>query len=283
MKAIKNIAVIGAGQMGAGIAHLCALANYNVQVIDISQDQLTKAQKSIEKNLDRQILKGSIFLREKEQALNQLVFFRELQTPHAVDLVIEAVSENLALKIRILQDLDKLLQYSAILASNTSSLSITTLAEATQRPDRVIGMHFMNPPPLMPLVEIIRGEKSSDMTYATINAMVHQLGKTPVSSKDAPGFIVNRILMPMINEAIYAVYENIASPKDIDIAMKLGTNQPMGPLELADFIGLDTCLSIMRVLHQGFKDDKYRPCPLLVDYVTLGQLGKKTGLGFYEY
>jgi 3-hydroxybutyryl-CoA dehydrogenase len=283
MKMIKNIAVIGAGQMGAGIAHLCALANYDVQVIDISQDQLTKAQTSIEKNLDRQMVKGSISLQEKEQALNQLVFFRELQTPHAVDLVIEAVSENSALKIQILQDLDKLLQNSAILASNTSSLSITALAEATRQPDRVIGMHFMNPAPLMPLVEIIRGARTSDATYATINVMVRQLGKTPVSSKDAPGFIVNRILMPMINEAIYAVYENIASPEDIDTAMKLGTNQPMGPLELADFIGLDTCLSIMHVLHQGFKDDKYRPCPLLADYVTLGRLGKKTGLGFYKY
>lgn len=283
MKAIKHIVVIGAGQMGAGIAHLCALTDYCVQVIDISRDQLTKAQKGIEKNLDRQIAKGTISPQKKEQALNGLSFFETLRTPHTVDLVIEAVSENLALKTQILQNLDKSLQDSAILATNTSSLSITTLAEATQRPDRVIGMHFMNPAPLMPLVEIIRGAKTSDATYTTINAMVHRLGKTPVSSKDAPGFIVNRILMPMINEAIYAVYENIASPEDIDTAMKLGTNQPMGPLALADFIGLDTCLSIMHVLHQGFKDDKYRPCPLLADYVTMGRLGKKTGLGFYKY
>lgn len=280
---IQQIAIMGAGQMGAGIGQLCALANYHVQIIDISQDQLIKAQKSIEKNLDRQITKGAISLQEKEQTLSRLNFFEAIQHPGSIDLAIEAVSENLDLKLHIFKNLDASLQDTALLASNTSSLSITQLADATRRPDRVIGMHFMNPAPLMPLVEIIRGVKTSDTTYAAISTMIYQLKKTPVLSKDAPGFIVNRILMPMINEAIYAVYEEVASPQDIDIAMKLGTNQPMGPLELADFIGLDTCLSIMQVLHQGFGDDKYRPCPLLVNYVIAGRLGKKTGFGFYEY
>lgn len=283
MMDIQQIAIMGAGQMGAGIAQLCASTNYHIQMIDISQEQLTKAQKSIEKNLDRQVTKGVISLQEKERTLSRLSFFEAIQNPESIDLAIEAVSENLDLKIRIFKNLDASLQDTALLASNTSSLSITQLADATQRPDRVIGMHFMNPAPLMPLVEIIRGVKTSDTTYAAISTMIYRLKKTPVLSKDAPGFIVNRILMPMINEAIYAVYEEVASPQDIDTAMKLGTNQPMGPLELADFIGLDTCLSIMQVLHQGFGDNKYRPCPLLVNYVIAGRLGKKTGFGFYEY
>lgn len=280
---IKQIAIIGAGQMGAGIAQVCALANYQVQLIDISQDQLAKARKSIEKNLDRQVIKGTILLEGKEQALTNLNFFEAIQNPEKLDLALEAVAETLDLKIRLFQSLDACLQDTAFLASNTSSLSITKLAAATKRPDRVIGVHFMNPAPLMPLVEIIRGIKTSDATYEAIATLIHQLKKTPVLSQDSPGFIVNRILMPMINEAIYAVYEEVATPKDIDTAMKLGTHQPMGPLELADFIGLDTCLSIMQVLHQGFRDDKYRPCPLLVNYVTDGRLGKKAGRGFYEY
>lgn len=280
---IRQIAIIGAGQMGTGIAHLCALASYDVQVVDISSEQLIDAQKDIEKNLNRQATKGAISLQAKEQALSRLSFSKALQNPGSIDLVIEAVSENLDLKVRLLKNLDESLQGQAILASNTSSLSITRLADATRRPDSVIGMHFMNPAPLMPLVEVIRGAKTSDATHAAIITMVQRLGKTPVASKDTPGFIVNRILMPMINEAIHAVYEGVASPEDIDTAMKLGTNQPMGPLELADFIGLDTCLSIMQVLHQGFGDDKYRPCPLLVNYVAAGRLGKKTGFGFYGH
>jgi 3-hydroxybutyryl-CoA dehydrogenase len=280
---IKQIAIMGAGQMGAGIAHLCALASYLVQVVDISSDQLIRAKKHIEKNLDRQVTKGVISPQDKEQALSYLSFSEALQNPGSIDLAIEAVSESLDLKVRLLKNLDASLQSQAILASNTSSLSITRLADATRRPDRVIGMHFMNPAPLMPLVEVIRGAQTSDATHAAIMTMVRRLGKTPVASKDTPGFIVNRILMPMINEAIQAVYEGVASPEDIDTAMKLGTNQPMGPLELADFIGLDTCLSIMQVLRQGLGDDKYRPCPLLVNYVAAGRLGKKTGFGFYRY
>lgn len=280
---IRQIAIIGAGQMGTGIAHLCALASYDVQVVDISSEQLIDAQKDIEKNLNRQATKGAISLQAKEQALNRLSFSKALQNPGSIDLVIEAVSENLDLKVRLLKNLDASLQKPAILASNTSSLSITRLADATRRPDSVIGMHFMNPAPLMPLVEVIRGAKTSDATHAAIITMVQRLGKTPVASKDTPGFIVNRILMPMINEAIHAVYEGVASPEDIDTAVKLGTNQPMGPLELADFIGLDTCLSIMQVLRQGFGDGKYRPCPLLVNYVAAGRLGKKTGFGFYGH
>lgn len=283
MTAIKQVAIVGAGQMGAGIAQACACAHYLVQLMDISRNQLKKAQRDIEGNLDHQVAKGRLTLQEKAQALRNLHFGEDLQNRESIDLAIEAVNENPDIKAQVLQDLDATLQDAALLASNTSSLSITKLAGATKRPDRVIGMHFMNPAPLMPLVEVIRGAQTSDTTYAAIAAMIRQLGKTPVASKDTPGFIVNRILMPMINEAIYAVYEEIASPRDIDAAMKLGTRQPMGPLELADFIGLDTCLSIMRVLHQGFGDDKYRPCPLLADYVTMGRLGKKSGLGFYEH
>jgi 3-hydroxybutyryl-CoA dehydrogenase len=269
--------------MGSGIAHVCVLGHYCVQVIDVSQDQLLKAATSIEKNLDRQVAKGTISHSQRDEALKSLQFSTNFQNPEAIDLAIEAVVENLELKVKILKNLDTSLPKTAILASNTSSLSITELAAVTNRPDRVIGMHFMNPAPVMPLVEVIRGAKTSDETHAAIHAMILNLHKTPVSSKDSPGFIVNRILMPMINEAIYALEAQIAIPEDIDTAMKLGTNQPMGPLELADFIGLDTCLSIMQVLHQGFGDDKYRPCPLLVNYVTSGRLGRKTGHGFYVH
>lgn len=280
---ISHIAVIGAGQMGRGIAHVCALAHYHVQVVDISPHQLAEAQKEIGKNLDRQLHKGAISPSQKEQALNRLRFSEALQEPASVDLVIEAVSENLEVKMRVLRDLAPHLKSTAIVASNTSSLSLTKLATATPCPDRVIGMHFMNPVPVMPLVEVIRGLSTSEGTYTTIEGVIRHLGKTPIVSQDFPGFIVNRILMPMINEAIYAVYEGVASPENIDTAMQLGTHHPMGPLKLADFIGLDTCLSIMQVLHQGFGDDKYRPCPLLVNYVTAGWLGKKTGRGFYTY
>lgn len=280
---INQIAVIGAGQMGEGIAQVFAMAGHNVQLIDISQDQLIKAKAGITQNLDRQIKKGTLSLPAKEKVLKSLSFSESILNPEIVDLALEAVAENYELKSRIFKNLDTILQETAILASNTSSLSITQLAATTQHPDRVIGMHFMNPAPRMPLVEVIRGQATSEETYGIIDNLIHHLGKTPVVSQDYPGFIVNRILMPMINEAIYAVHDGVATPKDIDTAMKLGTNQPMGPLELADFIGLDTCLSIIQVLHKGFADEKYRPCPLLVKYVTSGWLGKKTGRGFYEY
>jgi 3-hydroxybutyryl-CoA dehydrogenase len=280
---ITIIAVLGAGQMGSGIAQVFATAGYAVQLIDISADQLAKAQQAIAKNLDRQIAKNLLTAKDKENALKRIQFFDSIHNPETIDLAIEAVVEKLMIKARIFQDMDVQLKDSAILATNTSSLSITKLAAATQRSDRVIGMHFMNPAPVMPLVEVIRGLRTSDATHEAVEALVHKLGKTPVISKDFPGFVVNRILMPMINEAIYAVYEGVASPKDVDAAMKLGTNHPMGPLELADFIGLDTCLAICQVLHTGLGDDKYRPCPLLANYVAAGWLGKKTGRGFYEY
>jgi 3-hydroxybutyryl-CoA dehydrogenase len=269
--------------MGAGISQVFAMAGYHVQVVDISADQLAKAKNSITERLDSQISKGTLSFQAKEEMLDRLHFFETLQNPEAVDLVLEAVAENFELKSRLLKNLDTMLPDSAILATNTSSLSITQLAAGTTRPDRVIGLHFMNPAPRMPLVEVIRGKETSEATYDIIHKLIHHMGKTPVVSQDFPGFIVNRILMPMINEAIYAVHEGVATPKDIDIAMKLGTNQPMGPLELADFIGLDTCLSIIQVLHEGLGDDKYRPCPLLIKYVTSEWLGKKTGRGFYEY
>ena len=280
---IKTIAVIGAGQMGSGIAHICAVAHYTVYLIDTSQDQLDKAFSNIKKNLERQVTKGTLTPQLKDEALTKLHLSLLIENPALIDLVIEAVAENLELKSRIFRELDRSLPSTTLLASNTSSLSITQLASATMRPDKVIGMHFMNPPALMPLVEVIKGANTSSVTYEAIHAMILHLGKTPVTSQDSPGFIVNRILMPMINEAIYALDEGIASPEDIDTAMKLGTHQPMGPLALADFIGLDTCLSIMQVLHQGFHDDKYRPCPLLEKYVKTGRLGKKIGHGFYEY
>lgn len=280
---IKSVAIIGAGQMGSGIAYICALASYRVQIIDISQAQLTKAKESIEKTLDRQIAKGIMTKEDKESTLKNIQYFPLIRDPESIDLAIEAVSEELYLKLKTLEGLDTLLPPSSLIASNTSSISITQLGNATSRPDRVIGMHFMNPAPLMPLVEVIRGNETSNATHSAIHKMIGKLGKTPVSSKDTPGFIVNRILMPMINEAIYVLHEGVASPQDIDTAMKLGTNQPMGPLELADFIGLDTCLSVMQTLHRGFGDDKYRPCPLLVEYVTKRRLGKKSGNGFYKY
>lgn len=282
---IRQIAVIGAGQMGEGIAQVFAMAGYQVQLIDVSTNQLAKAEQGITQSLDRQISKGALSSEAKDVTLSCLSFFKAIQNPETVDLALEAIVENFDLKTQLLHDLDAVLQDTAILASNTSSLSITKLAAATKRPDRVIGMHFMNPAPRMPLVEVIRGQATSEATYRTIEKMIRDLGKTPVLSQDFPGFIVNRVLMPMINEAIYAVHEGVATPQDIDTAMKLGTNQPMGPLELADFIGLDTCLAIIQVLYEGLEDcgDKYRPCPLLIKYVTSGWLGKKTGRGFYEY
>lgn len=279
---VEKIAVIGAGQMGNGIAHVAALAGYQVKLIDISENQLAVTQAAITSNLERQLKKNVITLPQLEAAKVNISYGTKL-TDIDVDLVIEAVSENIALKQKLLGDIAATVQPGCILATNTSSISITQLAAVTNRPEKVIGLHFMNPVPVMQLVEVIRGLATSDATFNTVAAIVAKLNKTMVVSKDYPGFIVNRILMPMINEAIYAVYEGVSSVEDIDIAMKLGTNQPMGPLALADLIGLDTCLAIMQVLHLGFSDSKYRPCPLLINYVNAGWLGRKSGKGFYSY
>jgi 3-hydroxybutyryl-CoA dehydrogenase len=281
---IKTVGVIGAGQMGAGIAQVMAQAGgYEVVLQDVYGQQLDKARGGIEQSLAKFAGKGMITETEKTEALTRLQFAPELSALKDADIVIEAVTENEDLKKRIFQDLDAMLRPEAILASNTSSISITRLAAATSRADRVIGMHFMNPVPLMKLVEIIRGAQTSNETYHTVDELGKKLGKTTVVSNDYPGFISNRILMPMINEAIFAVFEGVGSPEDIDTVMKLGMNHPMGPLQLADFIGLDTCLAILHVLYDGFKDPKYRPCPLLVQKVNAGYLGKKSGRGFFEY
>ncbi len=279
---IEKIAVLGAGQMGSGIAHVAALAGYQVELIDISASQLKKAATSIENNLERQLKKNFITVTEREKATTKIVYGDKIREPN-VQLVIEAVSENITLKQQVLRSITASINADCILATNTSSISITQLAAATDRPEKVVGLHFMNPVPVMQLVEVIRGLATSDATFEAMINLTSKLNKTMVVSKDYPGFIVNRILMPMINEAIYALYEGIATAEDIDIAMKLGTNQPMGPLALADLIGLDTCLSIMQVLHHGFSDSKYRPCPLLINYVNAGWLGRKNGKGFYRY
>lgn len=279
---VKRIAVIGAGQMGSGIAHVAALAGYHVNLVDISDKQLKVAQTAIAANLDRQLKKSAITLQQLETTQANIVYGTQLADEN-MDLVIEAVSENISLKQKLLNDIAATVQPKCILATNTSSISITQLAAVTDRPEKVVGLHFMNPVPVMQLVEVIRGLATSDVTFNTVATVVAKLNKTIIVSKDYPGFVVNRILMPMINEAIYAVYEGVASVEDIDIAMKLGTNQPMGPLALADLIGLDTCLAIMQVLHIGFSDSKYRPCPLLINYVNAGWLGRKSGKGFYSY
>lgn len=281
-KKIKKIAVLGAGQMGSGIAQVCATSSYQVTLLDVSKDQLAKAKTHIEKNLTRQVEKERLTPNEMKSILSHLSFAEALSSPD-IDLFIEAVSENFDLKAKLLKQYSDFLKPEALMASNTSSLSITQLATQTNRPEKFIGMHFMNPVPVMQLIEVIRSLMTSDDTFQAIQEVVSQLNKTLVLSEDYPGFIVNRILMPMINEAIFTLHEGIASAKDIDTAMMLGTNQPMGPLALADFIGLDTCLSICQVLHNGFKDSKYRPCPLLVNYVNAGWLGRKTGRGFYMY
>lgn len=277
---MDKVVVLGAGQMGSGIAHVAAVAGYQVTMVDINQDQLDKACQDIERNLDRQVIKGIVTIDQKDQTLKRLSVSTTI--PDA-DLLIEAVSEDLSLKKKLLAQACQVLSPKAIIASNTSSISLTQLAASTNRPDRVIGIHFMNPVPVMKLVEVIRSLTTSDETFHQAQDFINRLGKTMVVSQDIPGFIVNRILMPMINEAIFTLYEGIATAEDIDVAMKLGTNHPMGPLALADLIGLDTCLSIMRVLHDGLGDSKYRPCPLLVNYVAAGWLGRKTGRGFYLY
>ncbi len=279
---IEKIAVLGAGQMGSGIAHVAALAGYQVELVDVSTAQLEKAAVSIDGNLERQLKKNLITALEREKAKARIVYGDKVRHS-AVQLVIEAVSENITLKQQVLHHVIADINADCILATNTSSISITQLAAATDRPEKVVGLHFMNPVPVMQLVEVIRGLATSDATFEAMEKLVSRLNKTMVISKDYPGFIVNRILMPMINEAIYALYEGVATVEDIDIAMKLGTNQPMGPLALADLIGLDTCLSIMQVLHRGFGDSKYRPCPLLINYVNAGWLGRKNGKGFYSY
>lgn len=280
---IRKIAVLGAGQMGSGIAHVAALAGYQVELLDINPAQLKSAAHLIASNLERQLKKNTITAQQLENAKANISYGASFQNPLEIHLVIEAVCENLTLKQQLLTQIAGQVNETCILATNTSSISITQLAAMTDRPEKVIGLHFMNPVPLMPLVEVIRGLATSNATFESMANLVVKLNKTMVVSKDYPGFIVNRLLMPMINEAIYALYEGVASAQDIDTAMKLGTNQPMGPLALADLIGLDTCLAIMQVLHQGFSDSKYRPCPLLINYVNAGWLGRKNGKGFYSY
>ena len=281
---MKNITVIGAGTMGNGIAHVFAQSGFAVNLVDVSQDSLERGLKTIAGNLERMIAKEKITEADKTATLNNITTFTD--TAEAVknaDLVVEAATENLDLKLKIFKQIDEAAPANAILASNTSSISITKIASVTNRPKQVIGMHFMNPVPVMTLVEIIRGYDTTDEVTNAIMEMSTKLGKTPVEVNDYPGFIANRILMPMINEAIYSLYEGVAGVKQIDEVMKLGMAHPMGPLQLADFIGLDVCLSILEVLYDGFKNPKYAPCPLLVNMVTAGKKGIKSGEGFYDY
>lgn len=279
----QRVGVLGAGQMGNGIAQVVAGQGIQVRLVDVSQAALDKGSAAIRSSWDRMIKKALVTEAQKQQSLGLITLSTQIQDFKDCDFVVEAVAENIDLKVKIFKELDQICPPKAILCSNTSSISITKIAAATKRPDKVAGMHFMNPVPLMKLVEGIRGLQTSDDTFSQVAQLVEKLDKTFVEVKDMPGFAVNRILMPMINEAVYTLHEGIASVADIDQAMKLGTNQPMGPLTLADFIGLDTCLAIMNVLHDGLGDSKYRPCPLLVKYVEAGWLGKKTGRGFYTY
>ncbi|RZS97433.1 3-hydroxyacyl-CoA dehydrogenase family protein [Cecembia calidifontis] len=281
---MNNITVIGSGTMGNGIAHVFAQNGYKVSLVDINQAALDKALATISRNMDRQVAKGSLSEEDKNTALSKIKTFTSLKAgiEHA-DLVIEAATENLQIKLDLFKQLDELSKDEAILATNTSSISITKIAAATTRPDKVIGMHFMNPVPVMKLVEVIRGYATSDEVTAKIMDLSKKLDKIPVEVNDYPGFVANRILMPMINEAIYTLYESVAGVEEIDTVMKLGMAHPMGPLQLADFIGLDVCLSILRVLHEGFGNPKYAPCPLLVNMVEAGFKGVKTGEGFYKY
>ncbi len=280
---LKNIGVIGAGQMGGGIAHICALAGHDVTLVDIAEEPLAKGLKAIERNLERQVSRERISAADKAAALGRITTGVGLDKLKDADLVIEAATENEEIKRQILSELCPHLGPDTIIASNTSSISITRLAAATDRPGRFMGMHFMNPVPVMKLVELIRGIVTEPEVFDAVRELTLSLGKTPTSAEDFPAFIVNRILMPMLNEAIYTLYEGVGSVEAIDTGLKLGANHPMGPLELADFIGLDTCLAIMQVLYEGLADSKYRPCPLLVKYVEAGWLGRKSGRGFYDY
>lgn len=283
MAEIRSVGVVGAGQMGNGIAHVFALAGYDVLLNDISQASLDKALATVERNLDRQVTRGKISADEKSAALARIRTTLKLADLGATDLIIEAATERETVKQAIFEDLLPHLKPTTILTSNTSSISITRLASRTDRPEKFMGFHFMNPVPVMQLVELIRGIATDQETWDSLHEVVRKLGKTAASAEDFPAFIVNRILMPMINEAVYTLYEGVGNVKSIDESLKLGANHPMGPLELADFIGLDTCLAIMNVLHDGLADTKYRPCPLLTKYVEAGWLGRKTQRGFYDY
>ena len=280
---IKTIGVVGAGQMGNGIAQVAAYSGFQVVMSDIADSFVQKGVATISKNLDRMVEKGKIPAQKKEEVMGRIKGTTQLQEMANVDFAVEAATENESLKLTIFKELDRICRKEVILSSNTSSLSITKIASATQRPSQVIGMHFMNPVPVMQLVEIIRGLRTSQETFDAVKSLTEKMGKTPVEANDFPGFIANRILMPMIKEAIYTLFEGVGTPEAIDTVMKLGMNHPMGPLALADLIGLDTCLAIMEVLYKGFGDSKYRPCPLLRKYVDSGYLGKKTGRGFYKY
>ena len=281
--AIQSVGVVGAGQMGNGIAHVFALSGYDVLLTDISPDALARAVALIDRNIERQVSRGKIPAEHKTAALARIATTTTLTDLGRCDLIIEAATERETIKQAIFEDLVPHLRPETILTSNTSSISITRLASRTDRPEKFMGFHFMNPVPVMQLVELIRGIATDEATYKALHEVVEKLGKTSASAEDFPAFIVNRILMPMINEAVYTLYEGVGSVKSIDESLKLGANHPMGPLELADFIGLDTCLAIMNVLHDGLADTKYRPCPLLVKYVEAGWLGRKTQRGFYDY
>ncbi|MFZ0213292.1 MAG: 3-hydroxybutyryl-CoA dehydrogenase [Candidatus Acidiferrales bacterium] len=280
---IKTVAVLGAGTMGNGIAHVFARAAYSVILRDVDQKQLDRALETIGKNLDREVKKAKITEADKPAILSRIKPTTDAKALAAADLAVEAVPEQRELKERVLKEADAILRPGVILASNTSSISVTALAAKTTRPENFIGMHFMNPVPVMTLVEVIRGLQTSEETFSITMELCKKLGKSPVAVNDAPGFVSNRVLMPMINEAVYAVMEGVATPESVDAVMKMGMNHPMGPLELADFIGLDVCVDILEVLHSGFGDPKYRACPLLRKYVAAGWLGRKSGRGFYKY